>query len=66
MSRRKGQNPEVRVGERADGIFGGKVITLENPPYIKLTSTWIILNSGGGPTLDKPEILLAALGFSTE
>jgi hypothetical protein len=33
-------------------------VPLENPRYIKLASTWIILNSGGGPTPDKPEVLL--------
>ncbi len=26
--------------------------------YIKLANTWLILNSGGGPTPDKPEVLL--------
>ena len=31
-------------------ILGGKVIKPENPCYIKLANTWIILNSGGGPT----------------
>jgi catechol 2,3-dioxygenase-like lactoylglutathione lyase family enzyme len=41
-------------------ILGGKVITPENPCYIKLVNTWIILNSGGGPTPDKPEVLLEA------
>jgi hypothetical protein len=29
-----------------------------NPCYIKLANTWIILNSGGGPTPDKPDVLL--------
>ncbi len=29
---------------------GGKVIKPDNPCYIKLANTWIILNSGGGPT----------------
>jgi hypothetical protein len=29
-----------------------------NSWYIKLTNTWIILNSRGGPTPDKPEVLL--------
>jgi catechol 2,3-dioxygenase-like lactoylglutathione lyase family enzyme len=38
-------------------ILGGKVIKPDNPCYIKLANTWIILNSGGGPTPDKPEIL---------
>ncbi len=31
-------------------ILGGKVIKPDNPCYIKLANTWIILNSGGGPT----------------
>ena len=39
-------------------ILGGKVIKPENPCYIKLANTWIILNSGGGPTPDKPEVVL--------
>jgi hypothetical protein len=39
-------------------ILGGKLIKPENPCYIKLANTWIILNSGGGPTPDKPEVLL--------
>jgi hypothetical protein len=41
-------------------ILGGKVIKVENPCYIKLANSWIILNSGGGPTPDKPEVLLEA------
>ena len=39
-------------------ILGGKLIKPENPCYIKLANTWIILNSGGGPTPDKPEVFL--------
>jgi hypothetical protein len=39
-------------------ILGGKVIKPENPCYIKLANTWIILSSGSGPTPDKPEALL--------
>jgi hypothetical protein len=39
-------------------VLGGKVIKPENPCYIKLANTWIILNSCGGPTPDKPEVLL--------
>jgi len=41
-------------------ILGGRVIKPDNPCYIKLANTWIILNSGGGPTPDKPEVVLAA------
>jgi catechol 2,3-dioxygenase-like lactoylglutathione lyase family enzyme len=39
-------------------ILGGKVVKLENPCYVKLANSWIILNSGGGPTPDKPEVIL--------
>ena len=35
------------------GILGGKVVRLENPAYIKLSNSWIILNSSDGPTPDK-------------
>ncbi len=39
-------------------VLGGKVIKAQNPCYIKLANSWLILNSGGGPTPDKPEVLL--------
>jgi catechol 2,3-dioxygenase-like lactoylglutathione lyase family enzyme len=39
-------------------ILGGKLIKAEDPCYIKLANSWIILNSGGGPTADKPEVVL--------
>jgi catechol 2,3-dioxygenase-like lactoylglutathione lyase family enzyme len=42
------------------GILGGTVIKAENPCYIKLANSWIILNTGGGPTPDKPEVFLEA------
>lgn len=34
------------------------VIKPENPCYIRLANTSIILNSGGGPTPEKPEVVL--------
>jgi len=40
------------------GILGGKVIREKDPCYVKLANSWIILNSGGGPTPDKPDVLL--------
>jgi len=39
-------------------ILGGELIKPENPCYIKLANSWIILNCGGGPTPDKPQVLL--------
>ena len=40
------------------GVLGGQVLVPENPCMIKLANSWIILNSGGGPTPDKPDITL--------
>ena len=34
------------------------MIKPENSFYIKLANSWIVLNSGGGPTRHKPEVLL--------
>jgi len=39
-------------------ILGGKLIKAANPCYIKLANSWIILNCGGDPTPDKPEVFL--------
>ena len=39
-------------------VLGGKLVQKENPCYVKLANSWIILNSGGGPTPDKPEVIL--------
>jgi catechol 2,3-dioxygenase-like lactoylglutathione lyase family enzyme len=39
-------------------ILGGTLIKPENPAYIKLANTSIILNSGGGPTPDEPDVFL--------
>src|SRR5690349_11497420 len=41
-------------------ILGGKVVKAADPCYIKLANTWLILNSGGGPTPDKPDVILEA------
>jgi hypothetical protein len=49
---------QARSQEFYVGILGGKVVKPENPCYIKLENSWIILNSGGGPTPDKPEVIL--------
>jgi predicted enzyme related to lactoylglutathione lyase len=29
-------------------VLGGKVVKAKNPCYIKLSNSWIVLNSGGG------------------
>jgi catechol 2,3-dioxygenase-like lactoylglutathione lyase family enzyme len=37
-------------------VLGGKVILEENPCIVKLANSWILMNPGGPPTPDKPEI----------
>lgn len=46
--------------------LGGKVVKVENPCYIKLANSWVILNCGGGPTPNKPEVLLDTPPISTK
>jgi catechol 2,3-dioxygenase-like lactoylglutathione lyase family enzyme len=40
-------------------IFGGRVVLEENPAIVKVANSWIIMNPGGGPTPDKPDVILA-------
>src|SRR5262249_19134958 len=40
-------------------IFGGQVVLEENPAIVKVANSWIILNPGGGPTPDNPDVILA-------
>ena len=37
-------------------ILGGQVVLEENPCMVKLANSWVIMNPGGPPTPDKPEI----------
>lgn len=39
-------------------VFGGEVVMEENPAIVKVANTWIIMNPGGGPTPDKPDVTL--------
>ncbi|MEU0987365.1 VOC family protein [Streptomyces sp. NPDC005953] len=39
-------------------VLGGEVVLAENPCIIKLANSWIIMNPGGGPTPDKPDVTL--------
>ncbi len=49
---------QTRSKEFYSGVLGGKVVHPENPCIIKLANSWIILNAGGGPTPDKPDVIL--------
>ena len=37
-------------------VLGGTVVLEENPCMVKLSNSWIIMNPGGPPTPDKPDI----------
>jgi catechol 2,3-dioxygenase-like lactoylglutathione lyase family enzyme len=39
-------------------VLGGQVVLEENPCIIKVANSWIIMNPGGGPTEDKPDVTL--------
>jgi catechol 2,3-dioxygenase-like lactoylglutathione lyase family enzyme len=37
-------------------VLGGQIVLEENPCIVKLANSWVIMNPGGGPTPDKPNI----------
>lgn len=43
-------------------VLGGEVVLEENPCTIRLANSWIIMNPGGGPTPDKPDVELRPPG----
>jgi catechol 2,3-dioxygenase-like lactoylglutathione lyase family enzyme len=39
-------------------VFGAEVLRERDPVILKLANSWVILNTGGGPTDDKPTVTL--------
>jgi catechol 2,3-dioxygenase-like lactoylglutathione lyase family enzyme len=39
-------------------VLGGKVVLEENPCMVRVANSWMIMNPGGGPTPDKPDVTL--------
>lgn len=39
-------------------VLGGETIMEGEPSIVQLANSWIIINVGGGPTVDKPEVIL--------
>ena len=39
-------------------ILGGDVVRSGEPTILRIANSWLILNVGGGPTDDKPEVTL--------
>jgi catechol 2,3-dioxygenase-like lactoylglutathione lyase family enzyme len=37
-------------------VLGGRVVLEENPCMVRLSNSWVIMNPGGGPTPDKPDV----------
>jgi lactoylglutathione lyase len=40
-------------------VFGAKVVLERDPVIMRLANSWLILNVGGGPTDDKPDVIAA-------
>jgi predicted enzyme related to lactoylglutathione lyase len=44
-------------------VFGGRILSLGDsegaPGYLQIANTWLIINVGGGPTPDKPTVVLS-------
>jgi catechol 2,3-dioxygenase-like lactoylglutathione lyase family enzyme len=41
-------------------VLGGEVVMKGKPTAVRLANSWIIINDGGGPTDDKPDVYLEA------
>ena len=39
-------------------VLGGEVVREGEPTILQLANSWIIINVGGGPTDDKPDVVL--------
>ena len=45
-------------------VLGGEIVS-ESPAVVALANSWIIMNTGGGPTDDKPAVTLTAPDHNT-
>jgi catechol 2,3-dioxygenase-like lactoylglutathione lyase family enzyme len=39
-------------------VLGGETVMDGEPSIVQLANSWIIINVGGGPTVDKPDVVL--------
>ena len=39
-------------------VLGGRVVFDRGPTNVQLANSWIVINAGGGPTDDKPTVIL--------
>jgi lactoylglutathione lyase len=40
-------------------VLEGQVIRERDPAVVRLSNSWLVINSGGGPTDDKPDVIAA-------
>jgi len=40
-------------------VMGAEVVRERDPVMLRLSNSWLILNTGGGPTDDKPDVIAA-------
>jgi catechol 2,3-dioxygenase-like lactoylglutathione lyase family enzyme len=40
-------------------VMGAEVVRERDPVMLRLSNSWLVLNSGGGPTDDKPDVIAA-------
>lgn len=48
-----------RSREFYKNVMGAEVVREHDPVMLRLSNSWLILNSGGGPTDDKPDVIAA-------
>ena len=39
-------------------VLGGEIVMEGEPSIVQLANAWVIINVGGGPTDDKPDVIL--------
>jgi catechol 2,3-dioxygenase-like lactoylglutathione lyase family enzyme len=39
-------------------VLGGQIVLEGEPSIVQLANSWVIINVGGGPTIDKPDVIL--------
>jgi predicted enzyme related to lactoylglutathione lyase len=47
-----------RSGRFYSDVLGGEIVLAGEPTIVALANSWIIINVGGGPTDDKPSVIL--------
>jgi lactoylglutathione lyase len=49
---------QERSREWYRSVFGAEVVHARDPVMLRVANSWLVLNEGGGPTDDKPDVAL--------